>query len=82
MSFCASSTRRIESWSKSIACCERASCRSAEGVRDDVRFYPEFLEAIAELGMIQWDKGRYFTGPLSSVREISCPGAGCHQLLN
>jgi hypothetical protein len=30
--------------------------------RSDVRFHPEFVEAIAELGVVPWGKGRYFTG--------------------
>ena len=30
--------------------------------RDRVRSHPDFSEALAELGVIQWGKGRYFTG--------------------
>jgi hypothetical protein len=30
--------------------------------RKDVRFHPDFVEAIAELGVTPWGRGRYFTG--------------------
>jgi hypothetical protein len=30
--------------------------------RDRVRFHHDFSETLAELGAIQWGKGRYFTG--------------------
>jgi len=38
--------------------------------RDRIRQHPEFIGAIAELGVTPWGKGKYFTGFVKADAEL------------